>query len=79
MFGAYPEAAHLPCPDCGASLARDAGGEHVCDEERRLNYALFQLREEIAAFDEQLSAWLSSARGRFAIWLAERDRGGLTT
>jgi hypothetical protein len=69
----------MPCPECGASLARTESGEHVCDEERRLNFRLFQLREEIAAFDAQLAAWLASARGRFAIWLAERERPGLTT
>jgi hypothetical protein len=64
----------MPCPECGASLARQVVSEHVCDEERRLNFRLFQLREEIAAFDAQLTAWLASARGRFAIWIAERDR-----
>jgi hypothetical protein len=32
------------------------------------------VRDEVAAFDEQLSAWLTSARGRFAAWLAERER-----
>jgi hypothetical protein len=69
----------MPCPECGASLERDLAGQHVCDAERRLNFALFQLRHEIAAFDAQLADWLASARGRFAIWLAERDRGGLTT
>ena len=26
------------------------------------------------AFDAQLAAWLSTARGRFAAWIAERDR-----
>jgi hypothetical protein len=49
-------------------------GAHVCDAERLLDFRLFQLRDEIAAFDAQLSAWLASARGRFATWLAERDR-----
>jgi hypothetical protein len=71
----------MPCPDCGASLARTAPDGHVCDEKRRLDFCLFQLRGEIAAFDAQLAAWLASARGQFAAWLAERDRqaspGGL--
>jgi hypothetical protein len=39
-----------------------------------LDFRLFELREEIAAFDAQLAAWLVSARGRFAAWIAERDR-----
>lgn len=64
----------MPCPDCGASVAGAAVGAHVCDAERLLDFKLFQLREEIAAFDAQFSAWLASAKGRFATWLAERDR-----
>jgi hypothetical protein len=74
MFGAWPESAYKPCPECGASLSRAASGEHVCDDERRLDFNLFQLRDEIASFDAQLSAWLATTRGRFAAWLAERDR-----
>jgi hypothetical protein len=64
----------MPCPECGASLAREAAGTHVCDGERMLDFRLFQLRGEIAAFDAQLSAWLASAYGCFAAWIAERDR-----
>jgi hypothetical protein len=65
----------MPCPDCGASVAGAAVGAHVCDAERLLDFRLFQLRDEIAAFDAQLNEWLASAKGRFAAWLAERDRG----
>ncbi|MGH3079940.1 MAG: hypothetical protein ACRDNH_02240 [Gaiellaceae bacterium] len=39
-----------------------------------MEFRLFQLRDEIASFDAQLSEWLASARGRFATWIAERDR-----
>ena len=66
----------MPCRECGASLEAAAADAHVCDEKRRLDYRLFQLRSEIAAFDAQLADWLASARGRFATWLAERDRLG---
>ena len=76
MFGAYPESAFRPCPECGASLERTDLDQHVCDETRRLDFRLFQLRGEIAAFDVQLADWIATARGRFATWLAERDRLG---
>jgi hypothetical protein len=46
----------------------------VCDSQRLLDFRLFHLREEIAAFDAQFATWLASARGRFAAWIAERDR-----
>jgi hypothetical protein len=67
----------MPCPQCGASVDRAEADAHVCDAERLLDFRLFQLREEIAAFDAQLARWLESARGRFAAWIAERDRRAL--
>jgi hypothetical protein len=74
VFGAFPQPRHMPCTECGASIERAAAGTHECDLERLLDFRLVQLRDEIAAFDEQLTAWLASARGRFAAWLAERGR-----
>lgn len=74
MFGMFPQPSHMPCTECGASVERAAAAAHVCDGERVLDFRLFQLREEIAAFDAQLAAWLATARGRFAAWIAERDR-----
>ena len=47
---------------------------HTCDPERRLEFRLFQLRAEVADFDEDLSGYLDSPQGRFAQWLAERER-----
>ncbi len=64
----------MPCTTCGTSLDRTESGPHVCDWERVLDFRLFQARDEIAAFDVQLAAWLASTRGRFAAWIAERDR-----
>jgi hypothetical protein len=69
MYGAS-QFHFTPCSECGALVA----GTHDCDTERLLELRLFQLRDEIAAFDAQLAAWLQSARGRFAAWIAERDR-----
>jgi hypothetical protein len=74
VFGAFPQPGHMPCTECGASVERAAAGGHECDLERLLDFRLVQLRDEIAAFDEQLTAWLASAGGRFAVWLAERRR-----
>jgi hypothetical protein len=74
MFGALPKPSHIPCPSCGATVALTALGSHQCEAERLLDFLIFQLRDEIDAFDDQLNAWLRTARGRFALWLAERDR-----
>jgi hypothetical protein len=74
MFGSFPKSRYMPCAEWGASVDRAGASAHVCDTGRLLDFHLFQLREEIAAFDAELAAWLASARGRFAAWIAERDR-----
>jgi len=74
MFGSFPQSPYMPCAECGASVERAAAGVHECDRERLLDFRLFQLREEIVVFDAQLTEWLASARGRFATWIAERER-----
>ncbi len=74
MSGFLSEHRYMPCPACGASLDRSERDAHVCDEERRLDYELVQLRPEILAFDERLAQWLASPDGLFAVWEAERRR-----
>jgi hypothetical protein len=74
MFSSFPQSRFMPCTECGSSVERAELHAHVCDRERLLDFRLFQLRDEIAAFDAQLAAWLATARGRFAAWLAERER-----
>ncbi|HEX4747212.1 MAG TPA: hypothetical protein VFU99_10060 [Gaiellaceae bacterium] len=64
----------MPCTECGASLRASERGSHACDPERRLEYRLFLLQGEVAGFDEGLSGYLASPQGKFAQWLAERDR-----
>jgi hypothetical protein len=71
---AFPQPHHLPCPTCGESVARGNDDRHICDDERRLDYLLVQHGDELKAFDDALTRWLHSPAGRFAAWLAERDR-----
>lgn len=65
---------YMPCDECGASLERDERDAHACDLARRLEFQLFQQRSAIANFDDELSAYLASAQGRFAVWYAEHMR-----
>ncbi len=65
---------HMPCADCGASIRASECEDHTCSPERRLEYRLFQLGGEVATFDDGLSEYLESPQGRFAQWLAERER-----
>jgi hypothetical protein len=75
MSTSFAHSSHMPCPECGASVARGELDAHECDPERVLDFRMFQLRDEVAAFDGALGSYLDSAEGRFAQWLAERKRG----
>ncbi|HXF97306.1 MAG TPA: hypothetical protein VNJ46_01695 [Gaiellaceae bacterium] len=75
-MSAFLHSNFLPCEECGASVAAAERDAHVCDPERRLQYRLFQLRDEIAAFEDRVRDYLDSPEGRFAQWLAERERRG---
>ena len=75
MSIAFPTPDHMPCPSCGASLrVADDFGAHVCDDERRLEFRLTELRMGVERFADDLAAWLETPSGRFAQWLAQRDR-----
>jgi hypothetical protein len=74
VFGSLPQSDHLPCPACGVSLSHADLDEHVCDRERWLSYQIFQARDEIDSFDTELAAYLSSPKGAFELWYAERAR-----
>jgi hypothetical protein len=63
----------MPCPDCGASVDRNDPA-HECDPERRLDFVLFRLRDEIAAFAAELAKYLGTPHGRFEVYYAERER-----
>ena len=70
----FPSPAHMPCDRCGASIDTRADVGHVCDDERRLDFALFEIRSEIEAFEDGLSRWLATPEGRFEAFYAERER-----
>jgi hypothetical protein len=74
MSSFFASSRYMPCTDCGASVSVAAPDDHACDPERKLDYLMFQLREEVASFDDVLREYLGSTKGRFEQWLAERDR-----
>jgi hypothetical protein len=73
MLGRLPEPAFMPCPDCGASVARADDG-HVCERERWVEYQLFIHREDVERLQDDLAAFFDSPEGRFQIWDARRRR-----
>ena len=65
---------HMPCAECGASVAVAELDTHACERERQLEFLLFQVRDEVAGLEDGVRGYLESPHGRFAQWLAERDR-----
>jgi hypothetical protein len=74
MSAFFAHSSHMPCTECGASVAVAVRNGHVCDPERLLDYRMFQLRGEVVGFEDELRGYLDSPHGRFAQWLAERER-----
>jgi hypothetical protein len=74
VMHAFPQPHYMPCAECGASVARAEEELHACDPERRLDFVCVQLRDECARFEEELGAFLASARGRFEAWYASQRR-----
>jgi hypothetical protein len=69
-----PQSRHMPCPDCGASVDQQADEDHECDPEQKLDYEMFQLREEVAAFEKGLWGYLLSSQGEFEVFYAKWQR-----
>lgn len=69
-----PQPSHMPCPDCGASVARNDRDDHTCEDERWLDYQMFQLREEVEGLESGFASYFDSPAGRFELWYAERMR-----
>jgi len=74
MSAFFAHSSYMPCTECGTSVAIAERDEHVCDRERLLDYWMFQLCGEVNAFEDELQGYLETPHGRFAQWLAERDR-----
>jgi hypothetical protein len=74
MFAFFAHSKYMPCPECGASLAGEEPDEHVCDEERRIDFQMFRLRGQIARFELDLAQFLDTSAGRFEAWYAENRR-----
>ncbi len=74
MFGRFPEPSHMPCGECGASVARADTSGHVCERERWLDYQALVQSGGSEQLSQDMDAYFESAEGRFAVWYAERER-----
>jgi hypothetical protein len=66
----------MPCEACGASLDRADLTEHQCSPNRRADYQMFGLREEVTELEAGVRRYLTTVSGRFESWLAARQVRG---
>lgn len=66
----------MPCPECGASVARSSTAAHQCDPDRLLDFRMFGLRSEVEALEQRVQEFLESPSGRFERWVASRQVRG---
>ena len=55
-------------------MPRWESDDHVCDQERWLDYQLVRLRPDIARFEADFREWNATPEGRFEEFYAERSR-----
>lgn len=70
---------YLPCPGCGALLSSEQRSGHVCDPEETALHQVVKARVQLARFEEEVARFLATAQGRFALFLAKRQRDGGAT
>lgn len=66
----------MPCPDCGGSVDQTVDAAHVCLPERRAEFQVFRLRDDVDAIEDQVHSYLGTPSGRFEVWLAARHVRG---
>jgi hypothetical protein len=70
---------YLPCPVCGALLSSGQRSTHVCDPDETVLHQVVKARVQLARFEEEVARFLATAHGRFALFLAKRQRDGGAT
>ncbi len=64
---------YMSCPACGEAVDQTAGAAHSCNPERRADFVMATLRDDIDAFEEHMRQFLDGPHGRFEAWLAARE------
>jgi hypothetical protein len=62
------------CPDCGAMVSIAAWSGHRCLDDRQAACGRVRSVGEADRFEQEFARYLSTARGRFEVWYAQRTR-----
>jgi hypothetical protein len=66
---------YQPCFECGALLSSEQRSRHVCSPDESAAHQVIKARVQLTVFEDEVSRFLETPEGRFALFLAERQRG----
>ncbi len=69
---------YLPCRECGALLSSEQRSRHVCSPQDSVVHQVTKARVQLAVFENEIAEFLETPEGKFALFLAERQRRGGT-
>lgn len=65
---------YLPCNECGALLSSEQRSRHVCSPEDSAIHLVTKARVQLTVLEDELARFLATSEGKFALFLAERQR-----
>jgi hypothetical protein len=65
---------YLPCSECGALLSSEQRRRHVCSADDAAVHQVTKARVQLTLLEDELARFLETAQGRFALYLARRQR-----
>jgi hypothetical protein len=65
---------YLPCRECGALLSSEQRSRHVCRPEDFVVHQVTKARVQLTAFENEVAQFLETSAGKFALFLAKRQR-----
>ena len=65
---------YLPCSECGALLSSEQRSRHVCSPEDSALHLVTKARVQLTVLEDELARFLETAEGKFALFLAKRQR-----
>jgi RNA polymerase subunit RPABC4/transcription elongation factor Spt4 len=65
---------YLPCRECGLLLSSEQRPCHVCNPEDSVAHQVTKVRVQLTAFESEVARFLETSAGKFAVFLAERQR-----
>jgi hypothetical protein len=65
---------YLPCSECGVRLSSEQRSRHACSPDAAIVHQVTKARVQLTIFEDEVDQFLETPKGKFALFLAERQR-----